>query len=135
MSAALLEIAPGQLHRAPAPSLPGAAEAGPRYLLAELVPVGGGLYRLQHRPMLEWVAVGSESLSRLGITCSESTMHRLGRAGFIRFRPISPSRYEFSLRSWLEHCARVEADPEEFWDRREPAPGGPTRREKYSQAL
>ncbi|WP_414664892.1 hypothetical protein [Horticoccus sp. 23ND18S-11] len=132
-SGARFEVAPGK--RIPVPALPGPAEATPlRYVLAEVVPLGGGTFRLVPRPVMEWMGLSQAALAKVGITLSENTLRRLGRAGFIRVRPVSPNRYEFNFTSWLEHCRRVEADPEEFWDRRENDKGR-TNREKYLAAL
>jgi hypothetical protein len=114
------------------------ADPAPRYCLMELIPLGGATYRAIPRPLKEWMGLSQASLARVGITLSENTLRRLGRAGFIRVRPISPNRYEFNYQSWLDHCRRVEADAEEFWERREKLPGGReglSNREKYLAAL
>ncbi|MBI5770870.1 MAG: hypothetical protein HZA93_24040 [Verrucomicrobia bacterium] len=129
----LVEIAPGKV--CPPPVLPA---TGPGYTIAEVVPLGGGAFRLQPRPAIEWLGMTQSALRRVGITLSENTLRRLGRAGFIQVRPISPNRYEFNWQSWLAHCAAVESDPEGFWDAREDLGGGrkgPTNREKYLKAL
>lgn len=114
------------------------SDPAPRYCLMELVPLGGATYRAIPRPLKEWMGLSQASLARVGITLSENTLRRLGRAGFIRVRPISPNRYEFNYQSWLEHCRRVESDAEEFWDRRDDLGGGRkgrSNREKYLEAL
>lgn len=129
---ATLEVAPGKpLATAPGvfPRLP--APERLTHMLCEVVPLGGGTFRLKPRPMLDWVGLSRDSLDALGISLSESTLRRLGRAGFIRIRPISPSRYEFNVTSFLDHCRAVEADPEEFWHR--PDARGKTNWQKYQQ--
>lgn len=127
-----IEVAPGRKLEFSDP------DPAPRYFLMELVPLGGATYRAIPRPLKEWMGLSQASLARVGITLSENTLRRLGRAGFIRVRPISPNRYEFNYQSWLEHCRRVEADAEEFWERREDLGGGRlgrSNREKYLDAL
>lgn len=85
----------------------------PRFCIAEMVPMGGGTYRVVPRPLVVWQSLSQVSLSRLGITLSENTMRRLGRGKFIELRQISPSRFEFNFQSWVDHCTRC-SDPE-FW--------------------
>lgn len=127
-----LEIAPGKHIAASKPST-SAPDDPPRYMLCEAVPLGAGTYRFVPRPVLEWMGLSQTALAKVGITLSGTTLRRLGRAGFIRVRPISPNRYEFNFASWLEHCRRVEADPEEFWDT--PDVRGKTNRQRYLEAL
>lgn len=103
-----VEVAPG--HKAEIRD----ADPLPRYVLAELVPLGGGQYRVVPRPLVEWMSLSQGALDRLGITVSENTMRRLGRAGFIQVRQVSPSRVEFNVQSWFAHCERVQ--DLEFWD-------------------
>ena len=106
-----------------------------RFCIAELVPIGGGNYRVVPRIALTWLRFGREDLRRIGVRVSQSTLHRLGRAGFINIRQISPSCYELDYQSWTTHCAAVEADPE-FWDREVMTPAGKrTNRQRYLEAL
>ncbi len=110
------EVAPGkkvELHE---------GDPLPRFVLAEMVPTGRGEYRVVPRPLVEWMSLSQVALERLGITLSENTMRRLGRAGFIETRQVSPSRIEFNVQSWFAHCERVR-DPE-FWSA--PCGVGPT---------
>ncbi len=123
------EVAPGKRITIAEP------EPLPRYVIAEAVPLGGGTYRIVPRLATNWISLSQGSLARLGITLSENTMRRLGRAGFIRIRAISPARYEFELQSWFQHCAATEAD-EEFWSREVPTHAGKrTNLARYQEAL
>ncbi|WP_043588970.1 hypothetical protein [Geminisphaera colitermitum] len=110
-------------------------ENPPRHTLTELIPVGGGLYRQVTRLMPAWLPFNEETLRKVGISISKSTLHRLGRANLIRVRQTSPSCYEFHYDSWLQHCAAVEADPE-FWEKEvETTAGKRTRFQLYREAL
>lgn len=106
-----------------------------RLCVAELIPIGGGTYRVVPRLATTWVRFSRDRLLKLGIELSENTMQRLGRAGFIRIRQPSPSSYEFDFQSWLNHCAQVEADPE-FWEKKVNTGAGiRTNRQRYLEAL
>ena len=106
-----------------------------RFCIAELVPLGGGTFRVVPRVTSIWLPMTETWLARLGASISENTMRRLGAAGFIRTRQPSPNRHEFNLVSWVEHCAAVESDPE-FWDREVTTPAGKrTNRRRYQEAL
>lgn len=121
----MVEVAPGKKVQLTDP------DPLPRYCIAELVPLGGGTYRTVPRILTEWMSFQKLSLQRLGITCSENTLHRLGRAGLIDVRQPSPGRYEFNYQSWLRHC-QLASDPE-FWDT--PGADRKTPRQKYQEAL
>ena len=106
-----------------------------RHCIAELVPLGGGTYRVVPRLATIWLRFARDVVGKLGIGISGSTMRRLGEAGFIKIRQISPSCYEFDYASWLAHCAAVEADPE-FWDTVVQTPAGRmTNRERYVKLI
>jgi hypothetical protein len=107
------------------------ADPLPRYVIAEMVPVGAGNYRLIPRVLNEWMSISQGSLAKLGITLSENTMRRLGRADFFEVRQISPNRYEFNLQSWFAHAEKAR-DPE-FWDAKDGH--GKTNRQKYVESL
>ncbi|HTJ78522.1 MAG TPA: hypothetical protein VL357_05960 [Rariglobus sp.] len=124
-----VEIAPGKRMEITHP------EPLEQYCIAELVPLGGGTYRVVPRLATLWLPVGKVALQKLGLTISEKTLHVLGRAGFIKVRQISISRYDFNLQSWLAHCAAVEADPE-FWDAKvQTGAGLMTNRQRYLKAI
>jgi hypothetical protein len=72
-----------------------------------------------------WVQVTDATESVDGIPLSRSTLLRLGRAGFIRLRRITPLSIQVHLGSLLDHLEAVE-DPE-FWDERN--------NRKYREAL
>lgn len=117
-TSAPIQVAPGKFARLPtvSPSTVSPPTDLPRLILCEVIPLGGGTFRLQPRPLTDWVGFNQRVLDGLGISASQTTLRRLGVAGFIEVRQISPNRYEFSVSSWVTHCQRVQADPE-FWAR------------------
>lgn len=103
----------------------------PRFVIAEMVPLGGGSYRVVPRVLNQWMGISQGTLAKLGITLSENTMRRLGRAEFFEVRQISPNRYEFNLQSWFAHAEKAR-DPE-FWDTKDAH--GKSNRQKYVESL
>jgi hypothetical protein len=121
-----IEAAPGKSVTMHAPAF--SPDELPKFMTAQVVPLGGGAFRLQPRPLNAWVSFSRRDLDRLGITISQTTLRRLAVAKFIEVRQISPSRHELSLQSWFAHCDRVQNDPE-FWTRKDAA--GKSNLKKY----
>lgn len=102
-----VEIVPGRRF------VPLANDAVRPVALAELVPAGDGTWRLVARICPQWFPVSSESLRRLGIGLSRSSLKRLIIAGFVEGQLTTPGVYQFDYFSFREHTRRA-ADPE-FW--------------------
>lgn len=94
------------------------AEGVPQIGVAEIVPIGGGTYRVIVRLASAWQLCTRENLLRLGISLSVETMQRLIRAGFVCGNQPTPQIFEFDYYSYEAH-QRATRDPE-FWDRVEP---------------
>jgi hypothetical protein len=105
-----VEPLPGQRH------VPIAADnVIPPVALAQLVPQGGGHYRLVAQIAPRWFAVTTENLKKLGIGISRKSMIKLIRAGFVSGQQTLPQVHQFDYHSWLAHLEAV-AEPG-FWER------------------
>lgn len=111
-STTLIAIAPNRLAGKPCEA--DLAKLLPQEMLCTVVPIGGGEFKL--RPIMhEWVQFSERTLAALNLGSQYQTLRRLGRAGFIRFRKISPNVLQVHLPSLMDHLAAMEADPD-FWD-------------------
>lgn len=89
----------------------------PPVAIAQLVPQGGGTYRLMAQIAPRWFAVTEENLKTLGIGISRKSMIKLIRAGFVEGQQTLPQVHQFDYHSWLAH---LEASKESgFWERAE----------------
>lgn len=93
--------------------------------LAQLVPNGGGTYRLVAQISPRWFAVTSDNLRKLGIGISRKSMVKLIRAGFVTGSHTLPQVHQFDYQSWQAHLEATQTPG--FWDREE-IRGDPPRR-------
>lgn len=82
--------------------------------LMQLVPEGGGSYRLVAQITPRWFAVTTENLHKLGIGISRKSMIKLIRAGFVCGQQTLPQVHQFDYHSWLAHLEAT-AGPG-FWE-------------------
>lgn len=97
----------------------------PPVALAQLVPAGGGTYRLMAQITPRWFAVTGENLQKLGIGISRKSMVKLIRAGFVDGQQTLPQVHQFDYHSWLAHLTAT-AEPG-FWEQVHPR-GNPARK-------
>jgi hypothetical protein len=114
-----IRITPG-LEIQPAP-----IAAVPAFAVVEWISKPDGTFRPQLTTHAEWISLTDEQQSIPGIPASRSTLLRLGRAGFVKLRRITPLWVQIHLPSLIEHLENCE-DPE-FWDDK--------RTERYRRAL
>jgi hypothetical protein len=113
---ATVELAPGQRFAA--------VDAGdmPKICVAEMVPAGGGTFKMMARVLPKEFTNSNRNLRLLGIPLSVDTMQRLIKTGFIQGHQETPQLYVFNYDSYLEFKTQCQAG--EFWT--------PERRKIYS---
>lgn len=107
-------------------------DALPPLALAEVIPQGGGTFRLVARMSDHWFSNNTKTLRRLGIGISGTSMKRLIRAGFVEGQQTTPQVHQFNYHSYLKHMERAR-DPE-FWDQTDPG-HTKTNRERFRDAI
>lgn len=85
----------------------------PGIIVADLVPVGGDLYRRVERRHERRLRLTEDLPAKLGLGCSYQTLYRLIYGGFVKGERISPRTMTFDLESYYEHRKRCQ-DPE-WW--------------------
>lgn len=96
----------------------------PTIALVRLVPVGDGSYK--PKLLVQDAMVRAVVLARM-VGMDQKAMHRLAAAGFVRWDRPTPNNLRISVESWLEHQAKVQANPW-FWEE-------PANRNRFSEAL
>jgi hypothetical protein len=100
--------------------------------VAEVVPCGGGMFRIVARIGPQWFSCKAKILRGLGIGISGTSMTRLIRGGFVEGWQVTPGVFQFNYHSFKRH-EEASSDPD-FWERTEPGHRF-TNRQRYSQAV
>jgi hypothetical protein len=87
-------------------------------------PAGDGTFR--PKVLIQETMIRAVVLARL-VEMDQKAMHRLAAAGFVRWDRPTPNNLRISVESWLEHQAKVQADPW-FWEKA-------ANRNRFSEAL
>jgi hypothetical protein len=89
----------------------------PPVAMAQLIPEGGGSYRLVAQITPRWFAVTEENFKKLGIGISRKSMVKLIRAGFVDGTQTLPQVHQFDYFSWLAHLEATRTPG--FWEKEE----------------
>ena len=85
----------------------------PKIVVADLVPVGGDLYRRVDRKHERRLRLTEDLPAKLGLGCSYVTLFRLVHGGFVKGERIAPRTTTFDLESYYAHRERCK-DPD-WW--------------------